>query len=105
MEHGSRWRWISVVCFGCQIALKFSDENLRFFFRQVDEIALGQIRAAALKFGIFGEKLCHQLHHFRSRLGHAQLPGGRLVAIPHGTHVPDDASYDKVPARIAGYFN
>jgi hypothetical protein len=71
MEQRSRWRWISVVCFS-QIALKFGDEDLQFFFRQIDEIALGQIRAAALKFGIFGEKLCHQLHHFRSRLGHAQ---------------------------------
>ena len=53
----------------------------QFFFRQVQQIALGQIGAAALEFGIFGEKPCHHLHHFCSRLDHAQLPSGRPAAI------------------------
>jgi hypothetical protein len=42
--------------------------------RQVTQIALRQIGTAALKLGIFGEKLSQKLHHLGSRLGHAQLP-------------------------------
>ena len=56
MEQRPRRRWISIVCFSCPLALKFGDENLQFFFRQATQIALGQIRAGALEFGIFGEK-------------------------------------------------
>jgi hypothetical protein len=74
MERRPRRRWISVVCFSRPVALKFGDEDLQFFFRQVQQIALGQIGAAALEFGIFGEKPPHQLHHFRSQLDHPQLP-------------------------------
>jgi hypothetical protein len=81
MKQRTQWRWISILCFGCPVALKFGDEDIQFLFRQVAQIALRQIGTAVLKFGMFGEKLCHKLHHFRSRLGHAQLPGGRLAAI------------------------
>jgi hypothetical protein len=56
MEQRPRRRWISVVCSRRPVALKFSDEDLQFFFRQVQQIALGHIGAAALEFGIFGEK-------------------------------------------------
>jgi hypothetical protein len=48
-----RRRWISIVRFSRPVALKFGDEDLQFFFRQVQQIALGQIGAAALEFGIF----------------------------------------------------
>jgi hypothetical protein len=71
MEQTPRWRWIGFVCFSCPVALKFGDEDLHFFVRQIYEIALGKIGAAALKFGVFGEKLSHQRYHFGSRLGHA----------------------------------
>jgi hypothetical protein len=56
MEQRPRRRWISVVCFSRPVALEFGDEDLQFFFRQVQQIALGQIGAATLEFGIFGEK-------------------------------------------------
>jgi hypothetical protein len=52
-------------------ALKFGDEDLHFLFRQIPQIALRQI-GAALKFGIFGEKLSQKLHHLGSRLGHSR---------------------------------
>jgi hypothetical protein len=81
MQQRSRWRWSSIVCLSRPVALKFGDEDLQFFFRQVQQIALGQIGAAALEFGVFGEKLSHQCHHLRSRLCHAQLPTGRPDAI------------------------
>ena len=81
MEQRSRRRWISVVCLSRPVVLKFGDEELQFLFRQVAQIALGQIGTAVLKFGIFGVRLCHKLLHFRSRLGRAQLPGARLAAI------------------------
>jgi hypothetical protein len=81
MEQKTQWRWISILCFDCPAALKFGDEDIQFLFRQVAQIALGQIGTAVLKFGIFGVRLCHKLLHFRSRLGRAQLPGGRLAAI------------------------
>jgi hypothetical protein len=42
MEQRSRRHWINVVSFGCQIALKFGDEDLQLLFRQTEEIALGQ---------------------------------------------------------------
>ena len=74
MERTPRWRWIGLVCFSCPVALKFGDEDLQFFFRHIYEIALRKIRTAALEFGVFREKLRHQFHHLRSRLGHARLP-------------------------------
>jgi hypothetical protein len=40
---------------------------------------LGQIRAGALEFGIFGEKPSHHRHHFRSRL---TMRGSQLVDQP-----------------------
>ena len=52
MEKRSRWRWISVVCFSRPVALKFGHEEIQFVFRQVTQIALGQIGTAALKLGI-----------------------------------------------------
>ena len=61
------------------VALEFRDEDLQSFFRQVQQIALGQIGAGALEFGIFGEKPSQPLDHFRSRPDHAQLPSGRLI--------------------------
>jgi hypothetical protein len=39
---------------------------------------LGQTRAPTLKFGIFGEKLSHQLHHLGSRLGQPRALGRRV---------------------------
>jgi hypothetical protein len=81
MEQRSRGRGIRVVYFSRPVALKFGDEDLHFLFRQVQQIALRQIGAATLKFGVFGEKLSQKLHHLGSRLGHAQLPSGPLAAI------------------------
>ena len=62
---------VSVVCFNRSVAPKFGDEDIQFFFRGGAQIALRHIRTAVLKFSKFGEKLFHNLHHFRSRLGHA----------------------------------
>jgi hypothetical protein len=59
MEQRPLRRWISVVRFSRPVALKFSDEDFQFFFRQVQQIALGQIGATAPEFGVFGEKPCH----------------------------------------------
>ena len=81
MEQRSRRRWISIAFFSRPVALEFRDEDFQFFFRQVPQVALGPIGAAALEFSIFGEKPPHPLHHFRSRLDHAQLPNGRPAAI------------------------
>jgi hypothetical protein len=80
MEQRSRWRWIGVVRFSRPVVLKFGDEEIQFLFRQVAQIALRQIGSAALKLGVFDEKR-QKPHHFRSRLRHAQLPGGRPAAI------------------------
>ena len=44
MEQRPRQRWISVVCFSRSVALKFGAEDLQFFFRQVQQIALGRDR-------------------------------------------------------------
>jgi hypothetical protein len=71
MEPRSWWRWIGVVGLSRPVALKLDDEAFHFLFREVTQIALRQVGAAALKFGVFGEKLSHQFHHLGSRLGHA----------------------------------
>jgi hypothetical protein len=49
MEQRSRRCWISIVCLSRPVALKFGDEDIQFYFRQVTQVALGQIRAAVLK--------------------------------------------------------
>jgi hypothetical protein len=76
MEQRPRRRWISIVCFSRPVALKFGDEDLQFFFRQFQQIALGQIGAAALgslpspKFGDIsdGAIIVHQVEHATNRL-------------------------------------
>jgi hypothetical protein len=80
VEQRPRRRRINIVS-SSRPRAEFGDEDLQFFFRQVQQIALGQIGAGALEFSIFGEKPPHPLHHFRLRLDHAQLPSGRPAAI------------------------
>jgi hypothetical protein len=49
MEQRSRCRRTSFICVSGPVALKLVDEGLQFFLRYLREIALGQIRAAALE--------------------------------------------------------
>jgi hypothetical protein len=98
MEQMPRWCWISVVCFGRFVALKFGDEEFQFVFRQVTQIALRQPGTAVLKFGIFGENFAQtarslEVPHVigrRARRARVYCETARLwlerrVGLPRGT--------------------